>query len=410
MSNLKTGNYDDFALKLKQKSTIETLKRYILWQRALRKCKQGEGPGLDLSIGPVSINLDVTMACNYACTHCVDSSVLNVEGKFTQNEVRQTIDVLSANGLKSVIIIGGGEPLLHSEIESMIRHIKSHGLQLAIVTNGSNNHKLMEICKLLDEKDWIRFSLDAGNDETFQEIHRPRKSVNLLDICAGAKRIKEMNPKVSLGFSYIIIYEGCMVNGKELRENIDEIPAAAELAALNGFDFITFKPCLIKSELTANHETLLLNEDADRITRIAGRIKQKLDEAISIFGSRIKINESINLRAFLGGDLSSFKLQPKNCHSQIFRSVVTPIGIYHCPAYRGDAKAFVHTKDGYLSAQKFEETVGKNFELVQNFDASVECKDIVCFYNRMNWWIEDLICSTDDLDSLEAVPDDNFFM
>ena len=412
MSKFYKTNYDDFVLKLKQKSTIEPLKNYILWQRMVRNNKKNGNTEntCNLLIGPVSINIDITVNCNFSCSHCVDSKILNTGDRFTLDELFSIIKVLSSNGLKSIILIGGGEPVLHPQFESIVRFIKSLRLQLAIVTNGSNISKLINVADCLTEKDWIRFSLDSGTDKTFQLIHNPKNKVKLLEICTGAKRIKEINEKVSIGYSYIIFYEDCNTNGNKLIENVDEIPMAVELAIQSRFDYISFKPCLIKTDSTYNRETLLYNETENRIKIITNKIKQRLFEAKKLSYGRINCIESVNLRAMFANELDQYKTQPQNCHSQIFRQIVTPSGIYHCPAYRGDLKSLITSTDGYISQQKYEETVGKNIEHLFRFDASKECKDIVCFYNRINWWIEDYINSGEDVAAIKAVQDKNLFL
>jgi len=393
-------NYDDFSLKLCQRSAIETLRKYILWQRG----------GSNFQEAPISINLDITSACNYACPYCVDKKVLNTGDSFTVEELYDTIWLLSRKGLKSILLIGGGEPLLHPYFEAIVHCIKHHNLQLGIVTNGSEISKLMRIADCLGEKDWIRFSLDAGTEKTFQAIHEPRKRISLAEICSAVKSLKLLNDKISIGFAYIIFYEGIVVDGIQLTENVDEIPMAVELAIQNDFDYINFKPCLIKSGPTSNRESLLYRESEERIKRITYGIREKLSEAKEAYSGRITIHESINLQAMFRDDLSSFKRQPNNCHCQVFRQIVTPLGIYHCPAFRGDPKAFIAPKEGYMSYQNYEETLINNLELMSRFDASKECKDIVCFYNRLNWWIEDFINSGRDVNSIEAVPDENFFL
>jgi len=43
------------------------------------------------------------------------------------------------------------------------------------------------------------------------------------------------------------------------------------------------------------------------------------------------------------------------------------------------------------------------------FDAAKECRDVGCFYNRTNWWLEEFIHSEEGVDELEKVENDNFF-
>jgi hypothetical protein len=54
---------------------------------------------------------------------------------------------------------------------------------------------------------------------------------------------------------------------------------------------------------------------------------------------QVKILESSNLKAMLNQETDRIKRQPKRCHMQFFRTVVTPFGIFHCPAFRGVEEA-----------------------------------------------------------------------
>ena len=67
------------------------------------------------NLGPISINLDLTSACNFACPHCVDSTIINTGESLKLEEIKLSIDILKARGLLSVILLGGGEPTLHKD-------------------------------------------------------------------------------------------------------------------------------------------------------------------------------------------------------------------------------------------------------------------------------------------------------
>jgi hypothetical protein len=47
---------------------------------------------------------------------------------------------------------------------------------------------------------------------------------------------------------------------------------------------------------------------------------------------------------------------------------------------------------------------------IVTFDAEEECKDVGCFYNRTNWWLEEFIHSRKDIQGIEKVENDNFFL
>jgi hypothetical protein len=95
---------------------------------------------------------------------------------------------------------------------------------------------------------------------------------------------------------------------------------------------------------------------------------------------------------------------------QFFRTVVTPFGIFHCPAFRGVEEAKIGEPDGYLSGKKFEGSLNRTAESIMTFDAEEECKDVGCFYNRTNWWLEEFIHSKENVHQIEKVENDNFFL
>ena len=396
----------DFSSKLRQKATIQRLKDYIQWQR-----DSGPEPsrgGLP-SFSPISINLDLTSACNFSCPYCVDSRLINAGKSLTVEEVKKTIETLHSHGLRSVILIGGGEPTLHKEFEEIVRTLKSKGLQIGIVTNGSRLEKVEAIADQLEKKDWIRISVDAGQEGTFRELHQPKGEVTLHQILEKTKRVKEKNPAVSLGYSFVIIWEGVEINGHPLTPNIHEMAKAVELAREFSFDYVSFKPCLIRFE-ESQRETLLKDMDKAKETEIIREIKVQLKKARAVAENKVKILESSNLIAMLNRETKRIKRQPKKCHMQYFRTVVTPFGIFHCPAFRGIDIAKIGEKDAYLTEAKFEASLEKMAQSIRSFEAEIECQDVGCFYNDTNWWLEKFIQSDQDIRGLEKVEDDNFFV
>ena len=396
----------DFGSKLRQDSTVQRLKEYIQWQRDLEGNLSSIEPPVH---SPISINLDLTSACNYSCPFCVDSRLINA-GKFLALEdIKKLIDTLYSHGLLSVILIGGGEPTLHPDFEAVVETIKSKGIQIGIATNGSRLEKVEAVADRFEEKDWVRISIDAAKEETFKELHHPRTKLTLRQILDKAKKIKEKNPRVSLGYSYVIVWEGLEIDGKTLSPNIQEMPMAAELARKFSFDYISFKPCLVRGE-ESQRETLLQDVGPSKESEIAIEIKIQLKRAREIAGGNVKLIESSNLKAMLNQETERIKTQPKRCHMQFFRTVVSPFGIYHCPAFRGVEIAKIAEKDGYHTDKKLRQSLKRMAQSIETFGATTECKDVGCFYNETNWWLETFIQSKEDVCDMKKVEDDNFFL
>ena len=405
MDKLKHKEYD-FSSKLRQDSIIERLKKYITWQRS---SASGDERNTPPNYAPVSINLDLTSACNFACPHCVDSKIINT-GKYLEIEdIKRTVDILQSHGLLSIILLGGGEPTLHKDFEKIVRFIKNKGLQLGIVTNGSRLSQVENVAELLKKEDWIRISIDSATEETFAKSHRPKTGVTLDDILKNARKVKLRNSQITLGYSFVIVWEGIHVNGHGLCQNISEMAEAVRLASEYSFDYVSFKPCLIRLQ-DSQKESLLDKLDREREERIREAIKSNLQKVKSAADGKLKTLQSVNLRAMLDNKLSELKRQPKRCHMQFFNTVVTPSGVFHCPAFRGVDKAKIAECNGYADKNKFEETLQTVAHSIATFDAEKECNVVACFYHHVNWWVERFIHSNKSVDEIEKAGDDNFFL
>ena len=405
MEKLKEREHD-FSSKLRQSATLPRLKDYIQWQR--KWCVDAPERGLPM-FSPISINLDLTSACNFSCPFCVDSKLINTGKSLTLGEIKKTINTLHSHGLLSVILVGGGEPTLHKDFEEIVRYIKSKRLQVGIVTNGSRLEKVEAVVEDLEEKDWIRISIDAAGEEAYHDLHLPKHHVTLAGILEKAKKVKRKNPIVSMGYSFVVVWEGVEIEGKRLHPNIEEMARSVKLAREFSFDYVSFKPCLIRLN-ESQRETLLKDVEKMKEKEIADQIQGHLQEARRLAEGQVKVLESPNLKAVLNQETDQIKRQPKKCHLQFFRTVLTPFGIFHCPAFRGVEEARIGGPEGYLSATKFKESVKKTAYSIMTFDAEQECKDVGCFYNRTNWWLEEVIRSQEDIHTLEKVENDNFFL
>lgn len=402
MRTLKEREHD-FSSKLRQHATFPKLKQYIQWQRM--NSIDEELP----TFSPISINLDLTSSCNFACPFCVDSKLINSGDSLTLEEVKKTIDTLHSHGLLSVILIGGGEPTLHKDFGEIVHYIKSKRLQIGVVSNGSKLEKIIAVIEALEEKDWIRISLDAAGEKAFKELHRPRTRMTLGRILEKAKEVKKKNPKVSLGYSFVIVWEDVEINGRNLYSNMDEMVGSVERAAEFGFDYVSFKPCLVRWN-ESQRETLLKNIEKTKEENIINQIKNRLQESRRVAGQGVKILESSNLKAMLNREAAQLMDQPRRCHMQFFRTVVTPFGIFHCPAFRGVEAARVGERDGYTVESAFREILKNTAESIMSFNASHECSEVGCFYNRTNWWLDELVRSKQSVDELETFENDNFFL
>ncbi|HEX5054105.1 MAG TPA: radical SAM protein [Planctomycetota bacterium] len=384
----------DFAQKLQQPSLWPRVVDYVRWQRVQRAAaKAGTDAPPMPDLAPLSINLDLTTACNYACDHCIDWDILNSKEKHDDDQLRVSIQRMAERGLRSVILIGGGEPTLYPGFVSFVEFLKGLDLSVSVVTNGSRGDRILQAAPFFTDGDWVRLSLDSGSNEVFQRMHHPsKKSLTLDEICSWIPKIKAVNPALQMGFSFVITWLGGSRGAVKIVENIHEMVMAARRASDAQFDYISFKPFLERQEDGA--EVMDPAKTESELKAVIARIQQNLEEARSVVRSDFRVLASTNLRVLMSGTWQEYTKQPKTCHMQMLRQVVTPLGTYNCPAHRGVQKAKLGGEALWAVPPAGQHDTAR---LLRDFDASHECREVTCLYNSTNWWLEELIGASADL-------------
>jgi MoaA/NifB/PqqE/SkfB family radical SAM enzyme len=82
---------------------------------------------------PVLVHIIPMRRCNLDCGYCNEYD--NVSKPVPLEEMKKRLDILADMGT-SIITISGGEPLMHPELEEIIRHIRKRGMIAGMITNG----------------------------------------------------------------------------------------------------------------------------------------------------------------------------------------------------------------------------------------------------------------------------------
>lgn len=398
--------YHDFGGKLAQPGMRSVVGDYIKWRRG----EMDHDEWIKLAT-PLSINLDLTTACNYACDHCIDWDSLNSPIRHDMVVLRDSLKELAGRGMRSVILIGGGEPTLHPEFSETIRFLKQElNQQVAVVSNGSRNDVIAGAASYMSTGDWVRLSLDSGTNATFQAMHRPKNNLSLESICISAADIKQANPDITLGFSFIITWNGAHRDDVEVIANIDEMESAAQIALEHGFDYITFKPFLSRTvEGTEIMDVAQAQTQSDALAKIGEGLEAA--RALEQDQSGFRVLESTNLRVLLDGSWRELTKQPRVCHMQALRQVVSPLGVFNCPAYRGVERARIGNAGAWAGVPGVEPPAARaTAAILDRFDASCECSEVTCLYNSTNLMLQDLIDNGGSMAEVEAVAKADFFL
>lgn len=89
--------------------------------------------GLASTRHPIDAHIIPIRRCNLACTYCNEFD--NFSPPVPTAEMLCRIDRLAALGT-TIITISGGEPLLHPDLDGIIRRIRQDGILAGLITNG----------------------------------------------------------------------------------------------------------------------------------------------------------------------------------------------------------------------------------------------------------------------------------
>ena len=82
---------------------------------------------------PILVHIIPNRRCNLSCTYCNEFDDFSKPVPLA--EVKKRLDILAGMGT-SIITISGGEPLMHPELDEIVRHIRRRGMIAGMITNG----------------------------------------------------------------------------------------------------------------------------------------------------------------------------------------------------------------------------------------------------------------------------------
>lgn len=182
---------------------------------------------------PLYMEISPSGSCNHRCTFCA-VDFMGYEKHFLNAYL--LIDFMTQArglGLKSVMLGGEGEPLLHPMVDYIVKELWSIGLDVACTTNGVllTEHRANQV---LPHLTWIKISIDAGTEFTYHNVHRaPFGDFNkVLKNLEATVRIKKKNKYTcTIGTQALL-----------LPENKGEMVQLASLVKDIGVDYFVIKP------------------------------------------------------------------------------------------------------------------------------------------------------------------------
>jgi len=230
-------------------------------------------------IVPLFAQIDLTNICNLNCSFCsykIGNYKSNVMKDFKKQDkidkkiLFRILEEMKQSGVKALEWTGGGEPTAHPDWKEIVRKAKELGYEQSLVTNGTLLDD--EGIELIQDFEWVRFSIDASNSETYNII----KKRDVFDIAISnlKKLIKVKESKNIVGVSFIV----CRENYKEI---YDSMKLAKKLGCNNVRYSLAYTP--IKEKM--------FEGIWDEIVNQIGLVKKEETEDFKVFSFSNRINE-----------------------------------------------------------------------------------------------------------------------
>ena len=163
-------------------------------------------------VAPVVI-WNLIRRCNLTCKHCYTTSTdINFPDELTTTEIYQVMADLKAFKVP-VLILSGGEPLLHPDIFAISERAKALGFYVALSSNGTliTEKNIKQIAAI--NYQYVGVSLD-GIGATHDKFRQKQGSFE--DSLAGIRLCQENGIKIGIRFTLT-------------QDNVDDFPAMLQL-------------------------------------------------------------------------------------------------------------------------------------------------------------------------------------
>lgn len=152
----------------------------------------------------ISFELDLTNKCNNRCPRCV--GVKENGAELSLEQITSIVNQMHELDVKSVVISGGGEPLMSPYFIDALYMFRNAGISVGLNSNGLAmfndhiQHAILECCN------YFRVSLDAGTPSIYKLTHGMEEEEfwHVIDNIQELMQLRKVsNSTTSIGLGYL---------------------------------------------------------------------------------------------------------------------------------------------------------------------------------------------------------------
>lgn len=269
---------------------------------------------------PLQVQLIISDLCNNDCNFCAyrmsgytsnqNFGVLDPITNIVNNNpnrmipYEKCIEIINDcvdMGVKAIQFTGGGEPTVHPKHAELFKYTVDKGLDLALVSNG--NIIKDEVAETLARGKWVRYSVDAGNKESYSKIRKVTPQTFNKALGNISKVVKIRNNHKG---SDLIIGVGFVVT----KDNWGEIYDATKIASELGVDNIRISAVFTPEDY--EYHKLYYPMCKELIIKAKADFTRKDFTVFNLFGDRVddliqhkpeyEFCSYMHLNTYIGGD------------------------------------------------------------------------------------------------------------
>lgn len=267
------------------------------------------------NIFPLYMELSVSRACNHRCVFCAVDYLGYDSEKIQMKGLESFIAEAARRGVKSMMLAGAGEPLLHDDINDIVCMIRQAGIDVAMTTNGVLfTEDRANAC--LPHMDWIRFSVNAGTAKGYADVHSAKE----IDFDAVLNNIQTaVRVRNDKGFACTIGVQLVL-----LPQNKGDLICLAERLRSIGVDYFSIKPYSQHPKSINNLSGMI---DYSELISIADRVESLSTENFKVLFRRNAMQR-----------LNQPKGYKKNYGLSFFSYLDVSGDLYPCIEFSGDKR------------------------------------------------------------------------
>ena len=191
-----SGMTDHTELILDGTKILWHLERVKAWERGER-------------VAPITIDMALTRACNYACNYCYAMLQENDRSKITKEIIYNFLEDCADIGVKGISLVSDGESTISPVFVDTVTRGGELGLSMACGTNGFifNRRKLEEILPFMT---YLRINISAGERKRYSEIMGVKEEW-FDKVCQNIRDMvdikKKNNLNVTIGLQMVLMPE-----------------------------------------------------------------------------------------------------------------------------------------------------------------------------------------------------------